>query len=70
VDRVKLEVNPPLTLVGYSATAADFLDRHQDKLMFGSDCFCSDGKGTGLSQANNPRQNGSMASASHGPASV
>lgn len=34
--------------------AAGFLDRHQDKLMFGSDCFCSDGKGTGRSQANNP----------------
>ncbi|WP_052226521.1 amidohydrolase family protein [Microbacterium mangrovi] len=23
-----------------------FLDRHQDKLMFGSDCSCTDGKGT------------------------
>jgi predicted TIM-barrel fold metal-dependent hydrolase len=33
---------------------ADFLSRHQDKLMFGSDCACSDGKGTGRSQANNP----------------
>src|SRR5450432_609289 len=31
-----------------------FLDRHQDKLIFGSDCACSDGKGGGVSQANNP----------------
>lgn len=27
--------------------ARGFLDRHQDKLMFGSDCFCADGRGTG-----------------------
>jgi len=27
--------------------SADFLKRHQNKLMFGSDCFCTDGKGTG-----------------------
>jgi uncharacterized protein len=27
--------------------AADFLKRRQNKLMFGSDCFCTDGKGTG-----------------------
>ena len=33
---------------------ADFLKRHQNKLMFGSDCSCSDGHGTGISQANNP----------------
>jgi uncharacterized protein len=33
---------------------ADFLTRHQDKLLFGSDCACSDGHGTGVSQANNP----------------
>jgi predicted TIM-barrel fold metal-dependent hydrolase len=32
----------------------DFLKRHQDKLIFGSDCFCADGRGTGISQANNP----------------
>jgi predicted TIM-barrel fold metal-dependent hydrolase len=31
-----------------------FLKRHQDKLIFGSDCSCSDGKGGGISQANNP----------------
>mgnify|MGYP003350257968 CR=1 FL=1 len=31
-----------------------FLARHQDKLMFGSDCSCSDGHGAGISQANNP----------------
>jgi uncharacterized protein len=33
---------------------AGFLDRHQDKLMFGSDCSCADGHGAGVSQANNP----------------
>ncbi len=33
---------------------ADFLKRHQDKLLFGSDCSCSDGHGNGVSQANNP----------------
>lgn len=32
----------------------DFLKRHQNKLIFGSDCFCADGKGAGISQANNP----------------
>ena len=26
---------------------AGFLERHQDKLLYGSDCFCVDGKGTG-----------------------
>jgi predicted TIM-barrel fold metal-dependent hydrolase len=31
-----------------------FLARHQDKLIFGSDCGCTDGKGTGIGQANNP----------------
>ena len=31
-----------------------FLKRHQDKLIFGSDCSCSDGKGSGVSQNNNP----------------
>jgi len=33
---------------------ADFLKRHQDKLIFGSDCSCADGHGAGISQANNP----------------
>ncbi len=33
---------------------AGFLRRHQDKLVFGSDCSCSDGNGGGTSQANNP----------------
>jgi uncharacterized protein len=33
---------------------ADFLKRHQDKLLFGSDCSCSDGHGGGVSQSNNP----------------
>lgn len=32
----------------------DFLVRHQDKLLFGSDCSCADGHGAGVSQANNP----------------
>jgi predicted TIM-barrel fold metal-dependent hydrolase len=31
-----------------------FLQRHQDKLLFGSDCSCADGHGGGVSQANNP----------------
>ena len=33
---------------------ADFLTRHQDKLLFGSDCSCRDGRGGGISQNNNP----------------
>jgi uncharacterized protein len=33
---------------------AGFLERHQDKLLFGSDCSCTDGHGAGVSQANNP----------------
>ena len=32
----------------------DFLGRHQNKLFFGSDCSCADGRGGGVSQANNP----------------
>jgi predicted TIM-barrel fold metal-dependent hydrolase len=32
----------------------DFLARHQDKLIFGSDCSCADGQGGGVSQNNNP----------------
>ena len=36
------------------AFTADFLQRHQDKLFFGSDCSCTDGHGAGVSQANNP----------------
>lgn len=31
-----------------------FIQRHQDKLVFGSDCSCTDGKGAGVSQNNNP----------------
>jgi predicted TIM-barrel fold metal-dependent hydrolase len=31
-----------------------FLERHQNKLFFGSDCSCGDGHGAGTSQANNP----------------
>ena len=33
---------------------AGFLERHRDKLLFGSDCGCSDGHGGGVSQNNNP----------------
>ena len=33
---------------------AGFLKRHQDKLIFGSDCGCVDGKGGGIGQPNNP----------------
>ena len=31
-----------------------FLKRHESKLIFGSDCACSDGKEGGISQANDP----------------
>jgi predicted TIM-barrel fold metal-dependent hydrolase len=37
-----------------AAFTADFLKRHQDKLFFGSDCGCTDGHGSGVSQNNNP----------------
>jgi len=33
---------------------AGFLKRHESKLIFGSDCACTDGKGGGISQAGNP----------------
>jgi len=33
---------------------ADFLRRHQSKLLFGSDCACTDGHGGSARQANNP----------------
>jgi len=36
------------------AFTADFLRRHQHKLLFGSDCACTDGHGGGVSQGNNP----------------
>jgi predicted TIM-barrel fold metal-dependent hydrolase len=36
---------------------AGFLKRHMDKLIFGSDCSCSDGKGGGTSQVGNPAAN-------------
>jgi predicted TIM-barrel fold metal-dependent hydrolase len=32
----------------------DFLSRHHTKLLFGSDCSCTDGHGGGVSQAGNP----------------
>ncbi len=31
-----------------------FITRHKTKLIFGSDCSCSDGHGAGISQGNNP----------------
>ena len=31
-----------------------FVDRHKSKLIFGSDCSCTDGNGAGVSQNNNP----------------
>lgn len=38
---------------------AGFLKRHENKLIYGSDCICADGKGTGISQQGNPgRQSG------------
>lgn len=36
------------------AFTAEFLTRHQDKLIFGSDCGCRDGHGAGNTMANNP----------------
>ena len=36
---------------GYSR---EFIVRHKDKLIFGSDCSCADGHGSGVSQGNNP----------------
>jgi predicted TIM-barrel fold metal-dependent hydrolase len=36
------------------AFTRDFLARHQDKLVFGSDCGCADGRGSGTGQPNNP----------------
>ena len=36
------------------AFTRDFIARHQKKLLFGSDCSCTDGKGSGVSQNNNP----------------
>lgn len=35
-----------------------FLDRHQDKLLFGSDCPCTDGHGTGVTAEFVPRTKG------------
>jgi len=32
----------------------DFIVRHRNKLIFGSDCACADGNGSGISQGNNP----------------
>src|SRR5271166_3332645 len=32
----------------------DFIVRHRGKLIFGSDCSCTDGRGAGISQGNNP----------------
>ncbi|MEO8368442.1 MAG: amidohydrolase family protein [Candidatus Solibacter sp.] len=34
-----------------------FIKRHEGKLIFGSDCSCADGKGSGVSQGNNPEAN-------------
>jgi predicted TIM-barrel fold metal-dependent hydrolase len=36
------------------AFTRDFLVRHRAKLIFGSDCSCTDGNGAGVSQNNNP----------------
>ncbi len=37
--------------------ARGFVARHRTKLVFGSDCSCTDGKGSGVSQNNNPEAN-------------
>jgi predicted TIM-barrel fold metal-dependent hydrolase len=36
------------------AFSQGFIARHKDKLIFGSDCSCADGHGSGVSQNNNP----------------
>lgn len=36
------------------AFTKEFLARHKNKLIFGSDCACADGKGAGISQGKNP----------------
>jgi hypothetical protein len=40
------------------AFTADFLKRHQDKLLFGSDCSCRDGHGAGYDNPAAPRMAG------------
>jgi predicted TIM-barrel fold metal-dependent hydrolase len=40
------------------AFTADFLKRHQDKLLFGSDCSCRDGHGAGYTNPAAPRMAG------------
>lgn len=35
----------------------DFIVRHRTKLIFGSDCSCTDGRGGGISQGRNPEAN-------------
>lgn len=37
-----------------TAFSRDFIVRHRSKLIFGSDCSCTDGKGGGISQGRNP----------------
>jgi uncharacterized protein len=37
-----------------TAFTRGFVARHKDRLIFGSDCSCADGKGSGVSQGNNP----------------
>lgn len=37
-----------------TAFTRDFIIRHQRKLLFGSDCSCTDGNGSGVSQNRNP----------------
>jgi predicted TIM-barrel fold metal-dependent hydrolase len=41
-----------------SAFTADFLKRHQDKLLFGSDCSCRDGHGAGYDNPAAPQMAG------------
>jgi len=50
-----LSANSGNNMLSRDATfTRELLARHQDKLMFGSDCACSDGHGAGISQGNNP----------------
>ena len=41
-----------------AAFTADFLKRHQDKLLFGSDCSCGDGHGAGYNNPAAPQMTG------------
>ena len=56
-----LRAHPKTNFIGHADLLSCDLDfsrrfiiRHRSKLIFGSDCSCTDGKGAGISQSNNP----------------